>query len=298
MGRGRRHVAVVAAVLGLCVVGQVTATAAADASSPSDGAPSVHYFVPRGARRPGGVGGANLFFHDASAAVEVTPHIYLSFWGPEWASLGDAESYVSGFFGNVGGSSWLATTTQYCQNVPAGTTDCSKVNTAVPITNPSAQSRAFNDPTPVPVHPKSRDIVAAALRLEAHFGFNADALYMVLTPSGKSQAGFGTSFCAYHGAVSTGSGALAVSYMPYQPDSAACNDNPAGLAFGGFSISGGHEYAEAQTDPVPATGWLDGSGAEIGDKCAGALGTITLNQTSYAVQDLWSNATSGCVLGS
>src|SRR5258708_13597280 len=66
--------------------------------------------------------------------------------------------------------------------------------------------------------------------------------------------------------------------------------------FEGFSIVGGHEYAETVTDPFPSSGWLDGSGAENGDKCAwigsgqGAAANISLGSNSFAVQSLWSNA--------
>ncbi len=35
----------------------------------------------------------------------------------------------------------------------------------------------------------------------------------------------------------------------------------------GITIVGGHEFAETETDIFPSTGWLDGSGSEIGDKC-------------------------------
>ena len=71
--------------------------------------------------------------------------------------------------------------------------------------------------------------------------------------------------------------------------------------FDGFSVVGGHEYAEAQTDPITARSryaWYDGSGQEIGDKCAwnAASANITLNGNPYAVQPLWSNTTSGCAL--
>jgi serine protease len=71
--------------------------------------------------------------------------------------------------------------------------------------------------------------------------------------------------------------------------------------FDGFSIVGGHEYAETITDPYPNTGWLDGRGAEIGDKCAwissgtGAATNLNFGGQKYAVQSLWSNAATGCV---
>ena len=32
--------------------------------------------------------------------------------------------------------------------------------------------------------------------------------------------------------------------------------------FDGFSIVGGHEFAEAETDPYPSSGWADAGGAD------------------------------------
>ncbi|HKC19343.1 MAG TPA: hypothetical protein VKE27_06885, partial [Candidatus Dormibacteraeota bacterium] len=108
---------------------------------------------------------------------------------------------------------------------------------------------------------------------------------------------------AYH----SSSGNLAYSYMPYLPDAgASCgmnfvNSGSAGF-FDGFSIVGGHEYAEAITDPQPNTGWLDSRSSEIGDKCAwlapgtpGGATDLSTGGQSYAVQSLWSNAAGGCV---
>ncbi|MHB8586095.1 MAG: hypothetical protein ACYDDF_09730 [Thermoplasmatota archaeon] len=66
-----------------------------------------------------------------------------------------------------------------------------------------------------------------------------------------------------------------------------------------FSIVGGHEYAEAITDPYPATGWI-APGGESGDLCEfnwsadGGYQEISLPTGSYGVQGLWSNAASGC----
>jgi len=77
-------------------------------------------------------------------------------------------------------------------------------------------------------------------------------------------------------------------------------NKPAYGYFDGFSIVGGHEYAETITDPLPSTGWVDGAGAENGDKCAwissgqGAAQNGTLSGgVSYPVQSLWSNAFNG-----
>ena len=63
----------------------------------------------------------------------------------------------------------------------------------------------------------------------------------------------------------------------------------------GFSIVGGHEYAEAVTDPEPSSGWVASDGEEIGDLCAWQnLIALSLSTGSFAVQPLWSNNAGGC----
>ena len=68
--------------------------------------------------------------------------------------------------------------------------------------------------------------------------------------------------------------------------------------FDGFSVVGGHEYAEALSDPFPASGsygWLDSRGSEISDKCAwNSLSTDITLGSQVSVQPLWSNLKSGC----
>ena len=73
--------------------------------------------------------------------------------------------------------------------------------------------------------------------------------------------------------------------MPYITDAgASCGANFNGLgAKAGITIVGGHEFAETETDIFPNGGWLDGSGAENGDKCAwissgqGASANVTMS---------------------
>lgn len=264
----------------------------------------------------GGGGSTNLSSH--GGAVETTPAVYINYWGPEWATgfttgghpSTDAQTYVNAFFSNTGGSSWINSTSQYCQDVPSGTVVCSTQSSAQYIGNPQGQLvGVWNDPTPVPSRPSQSDIANAAIRLASHFVYNPNATYLVFTPSGKSTPGFGTRFCAWHSSTTVSGGSLAYANMPYQPDAGtSCGMNFVNKAtgyFDGFSIVGGHEYAEAQTDPFPNGGWLDGSGAENGDKCAwissgqGAATNVTLGGQSFAVQSLWSNASNngagGCV---
>lgn len=64
-----------------------------------------------------------------------------------------------------------------------------------------------------------------------------------------------------------------------------------------------HETFESITDPLPFTNTAWGGAAEIGDNCAWDLGptqangsNVQLNGASFVVQEIWSNASSACVL--
>ena len=248
----------------------------------------------------------NLFSH--GGAIEQTAKVYIVYWGSDWGANTAARSYIEGFFNGVGGSGWANSTTQYCQGVPSGTVQCGTAG--VHPTNPGNELNGgvWNDTSAVPNSPTQSQISAEASALAAHFGgVDVQADYMVFTPSGHSMNGFATTWCAWH----SSNGNMSYSYMPYQPDAgASCGMNfvnPGNSGyFDGFSIVGGHEYAETITDPYPNSGWLDGRGAENGDKCAwissgqGAAANISLGGNSYAVQSLWSNAfnsnSGGCVL--
>ena len=66
--------------------------------------------------------------------------MYLIYWGPEWAkgfttpdtngqlySSKTLQNYLNTFMANLGGSPWASVQTQYCRNVPAGTTNCGRM---------------------------------------------------------------------------------------------------------------------------------------------------------------------------
>jgi len=262
----------------------------------------------------------NLSYH--GGPIQQFAKAYIVWWGPQWQSgfttgaysSAQAQAYVSDFFSNVGGSPWANSTTQYCSGVAVGTTQCGSAGTH-PANQPVNQlAGTWNDTSSVPTSPTQAQIQNEAAALAGQFGgVKPDANYMVFTPTGHSENGFGTSWCAYH----SSSGSLSYTYMPYQPDAGtSCGMNFVnGLDttygngyFDGFSIVGGHEYAETVTDPLPNSGWLDSHGGENGDKCAwissgqGAASNIGLGTAghSYAVQSLWSNGfnsgSGGCVL--
>lgn len=282
--------------LSLLAVLTLTAAAVTTAEAHQAGTTYMSINKSHGSKPRGG--GSNLLYH--GGPVEAPVAVYISWWGSEWATgfanSTQAQAYVTNFFSGVGGSAWSKTTDQYCSSA------------ACPSNPPGELAGKWNDPTAVPTSPTQTDIANAAARLAAHFGgVNPNADYMVFTPSGHSESGFGTRWCAYH----SSSGSLAYSYMPFQPDAgASCGMNfvnsGSGGFFDGFSIVGGHEYAEAITDPQPNSGWLDSRGSEIGDKCAwiapgsgpGGATDVTLGGQAFAVQSLWSNAAGGCVTGS
>jgi serine protease len=254
--------------------------------------------------------------HYQGGAVETAPLVYISWWGSQWNTgfstggftSAQAQTYVTGFFSNVGGSSWDNIDTQYCQGVTVGATSCGSGGTH--ITNPTGQLKGtWVDTTSVPTRPTQAQIQSAASRLMSHFGgYNANATYLVFTPHGHSMSGFGTQWCAWHDEPTSGT-QMAYGYIPYIPDAgASCgrnfvnatNDSYGNGYFDGFSIVAGHEYAEAMTDPHPERtstnfGWLANNGEENGDLCAWASNStnITLGSHFYAVQPIWSNASNG-----
>jgi serine protease len=326
----RRPVYLLAAVLALTAASvTVAASTPPIAHSPSSAEVlrgSVHRLAIKSNPPPARI--PPLYSH--GGLVETVPAVYVSYWGPEWITgfstngipSSAAQTYVNDFLGGIGGNAWANSMTQYCQGVISGTACPS---TAAFVTNPANQlAGVWEDPSLVPVSPSQTDIANAAVRLEQHFGYNANATYFVLSPSGKSETGFGTSWCAWHAATSvpiitqsphgnktlTTYVPLAFAYVPYQPDAGSacgmnfvntcsashkaptCTNGPLDQGyFDGFSIVAGHEYAEAITDPVPIQGWGDQYSRENGDKCAwsSVSANVAVGSNYFAVQPLWSN---------
>jgi hypothetical protein len=295
----------------------------------------------------------DLIFHGGDAGpgaigVETKPAVYLIFWGPEWGSgftTADAngrvftsatlQNYVKSFLGNLGGTPWAAIQTEYCKNVPAGTTSCAAVGGGTYITNPLSQLKGvWTDTTPVP-----SDIVALglaenlvddpiameAMRASAHFRYDPLATYIILTPPTTIATGEPV-YCGYHSQTTSVDGLgnpyrLQYAFIPFlnanwpvigQSGCGMNSVNSVSDSFGhgvfdGYSIVVGHEYAEAITDPdnfaSVQDGWNDVQTSEDGDKCAWMnLANVSMNKnTKFAVQPLWSNKAfdatgQGCVL--
>jgi hypothetical protein len=269
----------------------------------------------------------NLIYH--GGLVETTPSLYLVYWGTEWQqgfsstqgaftySNTTVENYVNSFFSSVGGSVWAGVQTQYCQNIALASMSCAGQAGAQYVTNPVGQLKGtWVDPTAVPAeivttglaeNQTNDPLEAEAIAAAAHFGYDVNATYFILTPPGHGATAYGSVYCAYHSETGHVSGhGVHYAFMPYVPEQGAgCGANSVNQnnAFGngyldGYSIVAGHEYAEAVTDPGNQMGvqdgWNDATGSENGDKCAWTgLQNISLGGNSFAVQPLWSNEAAG-----
>jgi serine protease len=252
---------------------------AAPAAGAASGHPGPHLLAARSARHVAAAAGG-LINH--GGPVQSAPKVYLDYWG--WQSDPSGEqAYLNSFLASVGGTGWLATVNQYgggsLPNLLAGT---------------------WSDPSAVPPSPTDAQIQAEADNAANHFGTgtSVNVQIVVATPTGHSTSGFGSQWCAYHGAV----GALPnVTYtnLPYMTDAGgSCGANSVGGLLDGVSIVEGHELAETITDPQ-LNAWFDSGGSEIGDLCAWQnLSHVQTFNGSFAVQPLYSNAAGGCVSAS
>jgi len=331
------RIALLAAVVAAVCALASASSASADITNPK------HFFWAPGQAPAGTVNSAanDLIYHggnlgDGAIGVEKSPAVYLVYWGTEWStgftipddngtlySSKTLQNYVNSFMANAGGSPWANVQTQYCRNIPAGATSCAGVPGADFITNPKHQLKGvWTDPTPVPddivtlglaQNLVDDPIAMEAMRASAHFAYDPNATYIILTPPRPVATGQPV-YCGYHTQTTSIDGVgnpyrIQYAFIPFQNKdwpglgSNGCGKhfvNATSNAFGngifdGWSIVVGHEYAEAVTDPdnffSNQDGWNDASGSENGDKCAWGPETqnITLGGHQYAVQALWSN---------
>jgi hypothetical protein len=236
--------------------------------------------------------------------VQHTPHVYLLFWGPNWATDPAQEAsatYLKNFFSGLGNGqaddNWSTITSQYAD--ASGSPGFSGL----------VYEGAFSDPTTPHSDTSLAQIGAEADSFAQDQGITDlnDAQIIVATQSGTCPQGFlatgctgGTlprNECGYHS-----SSNQAFINLPYVLDAgASCGKDAVNPTPGGdndgWSIVGGDLYASTITDPFPPTGWVDpGNGSEISGKCSTGFDlTLATSTTPFAVQTQWSNAANGCV---
>jgi serine protease len=223
--------------------------------------------------------------------LQTAPQIYLDFWGSQWDSDSNGvQQYMQNFFNGLGasGDTWSTVTSQYTDS-----------NGGSPSFNGSVLGGSWTDDgSAAPSAPTQAQIAAEADNAASHFGVSGPNVDIyVMSPSGTQPDGFpNAGFCAWH----NWDGNVAYTNMPYVLDAgSSCGANSVQNQLDGFSIVGGHEYAEAITDPEPSSGWVDSNGEEIGDLCAWDNDqTVSFSTGSFAMQPLYSNKDNGCVFSS
>jgi len=229
--------------------------------------------------------------------VQVTPKIYLVFWG--WGQAGafdhmtpgmptydpdGAAAKMTAFVKAIGGTDWAGVQTQYYQTVNGQNQN---------ITNPSNQLGGtwYDNTNPIHDNVSGLELAQEAQRAVAHFGVTDlnNSQFVIAQPQKYNEAGFngGVGYCAWHDytqpqyypGVQAG---ISFTNMPYVLNmGTSCGQNSVNSGYyagrlDGFTIVVGHEIEETVTDPGAEDvingqnlgGWYDQSAWENGDKCA------------------------------
>ena len=226
-----------------------------------------------------------------TGSVLHTPMVASVFWGSEWADAGFAGDIVDGlaaFFAGYSGSSYAGTATEYYDRAGSITRN---INYTGHVFDSSAA------PAPGTLTPS---VTVAEVCRQTGNQPNPNAVYFVFTSSQH-----GTGACAFHAWGTCGSGKNAVPVqvagVPYAtgvPGTGcdALQDTETGhsLALAQIVNIAAHELVEALTDPR-GTGWKDGDGEEISDKCMRIFPStfagfpVLSNGSVWKLQGQWSN---------
>ena len=280
---------------------------------------------------------------DSIGVTSGAPKVYLVFWGTQWGTEGtnssgyatftgdprNAAPYIQAWIKGLGtnGELWSGVMTQYCDGsqVAVGATSCPSGAPHVRYPSGALAGIWYDNSAASPSQASGKQLAAEAVKAAGHFGnttqaSNRYAQYVILSPTGTHPDGFNTpggGFCAWHdyngdttlsggGAAPSPYGDIAFTNMPYVADlGASCGANFVSNSLDGYSIVGGHEYAETLTDQNPAGGWVNNTGSsftgqENGDECAwissgqGAAALVAFSTGSFAMQSTWSNDTNRC----
>jgi serine protease len=234
-------------------------------------------------------------------SVQTTPKVYLLLWGPAWSTANSDAQYLHSFYEGLGqqpSDDWSTTMEQY--GVQGG---------GFPTFHGSVLEGVYQDTSTPPYGASQDQLSAEADAFYTNEGLSdpVNTQIVVATQSGTCPSGFydpscdpSGYYCAWHS--STSVNGVPFTNLPYVVDAGSgCGEDyvNANGTYDGFSIVGGHEYAETVTDPFPDSGWDDVNdntgGGEIGDKCAWQdLFDLPLSTGTFAMQPLWSNSADAC----
>lgn len=244
--------------------------------------------------------------------VQLTPHVYIVFWGSKWSSETAIENYLLNFYKGLGqttnGDTWSPTVWQYGDSsghptfgssLLAGswvdTTDAVPATVAPTDLANEAGEAANHFAIPETTAADNDQIVIASQPGTCFAPEEIDG-DSTLTFAGSCGTVQSTGYCAFHSSVTDAGAECGENFV--NAGSKGTDD--------GFSIDAGHETMETITDPLD-NAWIDPnddtSGGEVADKCAWGgepfgltdpVGNVALGTGTFAVQSLWSNSAGGC----
>jgi len=273
----------------------------------------------RGTTPAGGVTGqaTGILYH--GGPIIPNTKVAVMYWGsgtiysggPSAGTTGTGAqdgSLIGHFLRNFGGSPYFNINNTYTDNIGGGHTVANSVtysqywanNVNVPPSNGSTVTNAT--------------IQAEIIRgfTTGAWAYDAQTIYAVFTAGNTNLGGgFGSQYCAYHGAFNYNGNVVKYAAQPYvgvflngcsiglpAPNGDAAADAVVNVL--------AHEVEEAATDPE-LNAWYDASGQENADKCAWTFGTTYSNGTGTAnmnlggkdflIQQNWVNSgNGGCLL--
>jgi alpha-tubulin suppressor-like RCC1 family protein len=225
-------------------------------------------------------------------APEVTPEVYLIFWGGDTPTTGYAATQL---IMRLPGSAYQDILSQYGAGNPtlAGTfIDNNAPPSSITWADVGAEVGYAIGVNGWPTNNLNNS--QYIVMLAPGYGGDAASLLYDATPSA----------CAAHNAVVNGGNTYALSLIPWPGDAPFNNgclpyQGNSDQVAAAFTTIISHEYAETATDPNPFTGWFlngpDSQAYEIGDLCA--YGGIPALGGAIWVQYLWDNVSQSCVAG-
>lgn len=257
---------------------------------------------------PGPIQTDNLAFLGGS--VTEHPKVYITSWG--WGSAYSAAKdpdgvvpILEGFLSEIGGTPYLDPLEQYYGREYDWSPFGGATVTTYYIQNDSDLLKGiwYDSDNAMPTNPSTEDIQKEVRRSAAHFGYNEDAIYYVVTPPGRT---WNIDACAYHSSTHNNDNTPSIIYvdLPYQPE--VCQIGLTGAE--ATTVLAFHELIEAMTDPrygdkpsltSKSFAWVAPDGRENADKCGTLEGypqlDIVLGGETYTIQAQWSNAHGACI---
>ena len=233
-----------------------------------------------------GHGVQNLIDH-GGPVLPIT-HVYAIYWGPLGFPL-DIQSGLTDFFSGFGNNKYSNILAQYFRDSDITTTSSAFIADAFDTSSP---------PFKPSVSTIASEVCNQINTPGSRVTLDSEGIYFVITSNFPK----GINFCGYHSLGTCNGQPIPFVYIPNLTGVGGCeiagaSGNPYSIATQSTANVAAHEEAEVMTDPQ-LNAWFDSGGMEVGDKCSFQFsGTVTLSNSNknWQLQELWSNAVTGCV---